>query len=115
MSKQTLVDAMATALPAHKTKHVAELQYTFMHSSFRLTQQDSGITNGTALWLGAQCLSVFLADIYGNKHRSRQLAAHRRPRVIELGSGIGLSAYVLQQFCCGTLLDFLTLTAKSSV
>ena len=83
-----------SALPAHETKHIAELEYPFQQHVFRLTQLDNGLSNGTALWLGAQCLSVFLAHVYGSKHRTKQSPASKRPRAIELGSGIGLSAYV---------------------
>ena len=79
--------------PAHETKHIPELEYPFLASSFRLAQLDNGVSNGTALWLGAQCLSIYLAHLYGTKHRAPTQQA-RRPRVIELGSGIGLSAYV---------------------
>ncbi|KAJ3555119.1 hypothetical protein NM688_g2750 [Phlebia brevispora] len=81
-------------LPAHETKHLPELEYSFRQHTFRLSQLDNGISNGTALWLGAQCLSVFLAHVYGSKHRTKQSPAAKRPRAIELGSGIGLSAYV---------------------
>lgn len=94
MSKQGPL-AKHAVLPAHKTKHIAELDYTFLQSTFRLSQLDNGHSNGTALWLGAQCLSAFLAHVYGNKHRAKQADAAKRPRVIELGSGIGLSAYVI--------------------
>ena len=57
-------------------------------------EHDNGLANGTALWLGAQCLSIYLAQLYGTKHRIPSQQQQRRPRVIELGSGIGLSAYV---------------------
>ncbi|KAL0947003.1 hypothetical protein HGRIS_013148 [Hohenbuehelia grisea] len=73
-------------LPAHHTKHAISLSYPFRNSSFILNQRDDGKNNGTALWLGAQCLSAFLA-------------AHHQPKphqkVIELGSGIGLTALTL--------------------
>ncbi|KZT11232.1 uncharacterized protein LAESUDRAFT_642221, partial [Laetiporus sulphureus 93-53] len=49
---------------------------------------DDGSTNGTALWLGAQCLSMYLLDIL----RAKPRADGQRRRAIELGSGIGLSA-----------------------
>ena len=80
--------------PAHETKHIQELQYPFLASTFHLAQHDNGLANGTALWLGAQCLSIYLAQLYGTKHRIPSQQQQRRPRVIELGSGIGLSAYV---------------------
>ena len=90
-------------LPAHQTKHQSVLHYPFREHSFHLTQLDNGITNGSALWLGAQCLTLYLQDLFKNKPNShvsypniRQSA--RRPRAIELGSGIGLSACVLGAF-----------------
>lgn len=50
------------ARPAHETKHISSLQYRFNEHTFDLAQIDDGHSNGTALWLGAQCLSAFLAD-----------------------------------------------------
>ena len=79
-------------LPAHKTKHLPTLDYTFGQCVFRLAQLDDGNTNGTALWMGAQVLSAWLAHLLDNKHRGKQTFPGRRPRVLELGSGIGLSA-----------------------
>ena len=67
-------------LPAHLTKHRPLLD----HGSFCLAQSDAGISNGTALWLGAQCLSAYLGSLNAS------------PGVlVELGSGIGLVAYGL--------------------
>ncbi|KAJ3483343.1 hypothetical protein NLI96_g6378 [Meripilus lineatus] len=93
---------MSTPLPAHKTKHIHHLQYPFRNTSFHLAQLDNGLTNGTGLWLGGQCLSVYLAHIYGRKqhqHDQQTVSPHmqknHRPRAIELGSGIGLSALAL--------------------
>lgn len=91
-NKQHIVE-MSSPLPAHETKHISQLQYPFRTSVFHLTQLDNGLTNGTGLWLGAQCLSLFLADIYG-----RTVLRSTRPRAIELGSGIGLSALVSLSF-----------------
>ena len=82
--------------PAHETKHIAILEYPFRDHVFQLAQRDNGATNGTGLWLGAQCLTLYLADLLKNKPPSSGLSAGaNRPRVIELGSGIGLSACVL--------------------
>ncbi|CAL1704367.1 unnamed protein product [Somion occarium] len=83
---------MHNVLPAHQTKHLSQLQYPFRTCCFHLAQRDNGQTNGTALWLGAQCLSLYLADICARKSAT---AAKQRPRVIELGSGVGLSALAL--------------------
>ena len=51
-----------TPLPAHQTKHIQTLQYPFLTHTFHLSQLADGRDNGTALWLGAQCLSAYLAD-----------------------------------------------------
>ncbi|KAK7043593.1 hypothetical protein VNI00_008204 [Paramarasmius palmivorus] len=71
--------------PAQNTKHLPILDYEFSSNfHFQLAQSDSGLSNGTALWLGAQCLSAYLAHFV-------------KPgcSVIELGSGIGLTSLVL--------------------
>jgi hypothetical protein len=75
-------------LPAHNTKHIPSLDYHFLSHSFLLLQHQDGTSTGTALWLGAQCLSAYLATIHIHSR-------HTRPRVLELGSGIGLAAFVL--------------------
>ncbi|KAM6500596.1 hypothetical protein JOM56_003610 [Amanita muscaria] len=72
-------------LPAHHTKHLSALNYPFSSSSFLLNQNNDGTSNGTALWLGAQCLSLFLPTLHSKSPR----------RVLELGSGIGLTALAL--------------------
>ncbi|KAI0318641.1 hypothetical protein OF83DRAFT_1056493 [Amylostereum chailletii] len=82
---------MLSARPAHETKHISLLPYPFLSSSFSLLQLDDGRSNGTALWLGAQCLSLFLVQLY-SRPKSVSTA---RPRALELGSGIGLSALAL--------------------
>ena len=82
--------------PAHHTKHVPLLQYPFRNASFHLTQRNNGQSNGTDLWLGAQCLSLYLADICARK---ASIPSQTRPKLIELGSGIGLSAYVFPPSC----------------
>jgi hypothetical protein len=79
--------------PAHETKAEAILQYPFLEKTFPLKQQDDGQSNGTGLWLGSQCLSVYLASIQPallKKHRKGK--STHRPRAIELGSGLGLGA-----------------------
>ena len=76
-----------------------------------LYQRDDGQSNGTALWLGGQCLSLYLVDIARkavtirekatassssleapSHTASRDMPALPRPKAIELGSGIGLTA-----------------------
>ncbi|KAI0375025.1 hypothetical protein BV20DRAFT_1010906 [Pilatotrama ljubarskyi] len=83
--------------PAHETKHIPLLAYPFRTHRFHLAQLDNGATNGSALWLGAQCLSLFLSDNLKNKPPSSTGLASdgNRPRAVELGSGIGLSALAL--------------------
>lgn len=81
--------------PAHRTKHLALLRYPFRNTVFDLAQSNNGLTNGTALWLGAQCLSLYLADALRLKAPSG-----RRLRAIELGSGVGLSACVVPELLC---------------
>jgi hypothetical protein len=77
--------------PAHHTKHLRSLDYPFLGHRFVLTQQQDGASTGTALWLGAQCLSAYLATVH-------KPSRHTRPRALELGSGIGLAAFVLFSF-----------------
>ncbi|TFK76531.1 hypothetical protein BDN72DRAFT_755954 [Pluteus cervinus] len=74
-------------LPAHHTKHLPFLTYSFppANASFHLAQSDSGHANGTGLWLGGQCLALYLAS----------LPVPASARAIELGSGIGLTALAL--------------------
>ncbi|KAH7923879.1 hypothetical protein BV22DRAFT_1167701 [Leucogyrophana mollusca] len=78
------------ALPAHHTKHLSALHYPFLSTSFTLAQRDDGLSNGTALWLGAQCLSLYLASLH-----TRRPASLRTPRAVELGSGVGLMPLAL--------------------
>ncbi|GAA5894795.1 hypothetical protein JCM6882_006682 [Rhodosporidiobolus microsporus] len=71
-------------LPAHATKHLAELPYTLPNGTrVVLTQNDAqSDSTGRTVWLGAQVLSVYLNDLLGR--------LKRKQRVIELGSGTGL-------------------------
>ncbi|KAF5380904.1 hypothetical protein D9615_003887 [Tricholomella constricta] len=82
---------MFSPASAHSTKHIPLLLYPFAASTFHLAQLTDGVSNGTALWLGAQCLSVFLASI------NPRLVAQsgKPPRLVELGSGIGLTALAM--------------------
>ncbi|KAI0306514.1 hypothetical protein B0F90DRAFT_1690502 [Multifurca ochricompacta] len=79
--------------PAHYTKHIQLLNYHFLnHHLFILTQQQDSRSTGTSLWLGAQCLSLYLATVHKSIHQS---PFHSRPRLLELGSGIGLIALAM--------------------
>ncbi|KAI9510856.1 hypothetical protein F5148DRAFT_1175497 [Russula earlei] len=80
-------------LPAHHIKHLQSLNYHFFGLPFLLLQRQDGTSTGTALWLAAQCLSAYLATI----HKSIS-PRHTRPRVLELGSGIGLTALAMNSF-----------------
>ncbi|KAJ6630743.1 hypothetical protein B0H10DRAFT_1982685, partial [Mycena sp. CBHHK59/15] len=80
-------------LPASLTKHSKNLACPFGPTTFQLLQSDDGVSNGTGLWLGAQCLSAYLA--YSGVVKSGMKA-------IELGSGIGLTALVLSHLGCTT-------------
>jgi hypothetical protein len=82
---------MSDTPPAHHTKHLPVLGYLFNDIAFHLVQRDDGISNGTALWLGAQVLSIFLAAQFKGKFRNTTMV---RPKAVELGSGIGLMACV---------------------
>ncbi|KAF9052955.1 hypothetical protein BJ165DRAFT_1339001 [Panaeolus papilionaceus] len=75
--------------PAHQTKHLSPLNYRFNNLVLNLSQLDNGISNGTALWLGGQCLSYYLANFWDRSNQSTH------PSAIELGSGIGLTALAL--------------------
>ncbi|KAI0737668.1 hypothetical protein BC629DRAFT_1687283 [Irpex lacteus] len=93
MVRQKVSQVQNKNLPAHETKHLPTLEYNFRDSTFHLAQRDDGSSNGTALWMGGQVLSAWLHEHYCKRHRSRKSA--RRPRVIELGSGIGLTALAM--------------------
>ncbi|OBZ75837.1 Protein-lysine methyltransferase METTL21E [Grifola frondosa] len=84
---------MLFSRPAHQTKHLPLLDYNFRDFCLHLAQLDDGVTNGSALWLGAQCLTLYLFEVL--KIKSSRTAAGNRPKAIELGSGIGLSALAL--------------------
>ncbi|OJA14835.1 hypothetical protein AZE42_00789 [Rhizopogon vesiculosus] len=86
---------MSDTPPAHHTKHFPVLAYLFNDIPFHLIQRDDGISNGTALWLGAQVLSIYLAAQFKGKSRKTITTDTVRPKAVELGSGIGLMALVL--------------------
>ncbi|KAJ7219217.1 hypothetical protein GGX14DRAFT_533034 [Mycena pura] len=81
-------------LPATQTKDRKLLACPFMSTVFQLVQSDNGVSNGTALWLSGQCLSAFLAHSGVIKQGMR---------VIELGSGIGLTALCLANMGCNVI------------
>jgi protein N-lysine methyltransferase METTL21D len=80
--------------PAHRTKHLPRVQYALNRAVFDIDQRDdSGHTTGSTVWLGAQCLALYLADSLAHAG-PRGSDPARRPRAIELGSGLGLTACV---------------------
>ncbi|KAH7889294.1 hypothetical protein F5I97DRAFT_499636 [Phlebopus sp. FC_14] len=85
----------SSPLPAHHTKHLTTLAYPFNGHTFHLAQQDNGTSNGTALWLGSQVLSAYLANELKGTRSRVAVGQQRRPRAVELGSGIGLTALAL--------------------
>ncbi|GAA5848167.1 hypothetical protein JCM8547_004430 [Rhodosporidiobolus lusitaniae] len=76
-------------LPAHQTKHLAELPYTLPDGTAVVLKQDCETpdSTGRTVWLGAQVLAVYLSDFLGRNVQ--------RKKVIELGSGTGLLALSL--------------------
>ncbi|KAG2041706.1 hypothetical protein BDR03DRAFT_945458 [Suillus americanus] len=96
---------MSDIQPAHHTKHLPVLAYPFNSVAFHLVQRDDGTSNGTALWLGAQVLSIYLSAEFKGKSRktietgidndASVLYDTAHPKAIELGSGIGLMALAL--------------------
>ncbi|KAJ7343542.1 hypothetical protein DFH08DRAFT_872992 [Mycena albidolilacea] len=78
-------------LPASLTKHEKLLACPIADSVFSLAQSQDGISNGTGLWLGAQCLSAYLT--YSGVVKPGTHA-------VELGSGIGLTALSLARLGC---------------
>lgn len=85
--------SMHQPLPAHQTKHLPTLTYPFNGCTFLLAQSSDGISNGTALWLGAQLLAVYAASALN----ARRPGSEGRPKAVELGSGVGLTACVLHR------------------
>lgn len=78
---------MPPSCPAHATKHVPLLAFSTPNATFHLAQLQDGVANGTALWLGAQCLAAYLAESH-----LRYRSTPPTPAAIELGSGVGLTA-----------------------
>ncbi|KAJ3726089.1 hypothetical protein EV361DRAFT_880007 [Lentinula raphanica] len=82
--------------PAHQTKHQSILEISFLPElTFHLSQKNQSENNsstgttGTTLWLGAQCLSAYIAQYHKPPQNQQTTTA------IELGSGVGLSSLVL--------------------
>lgn len=86
----------AVNLPAHQTKHLAELVYRFpsIDTSFRLMQRNYTNSTGSSLWLSSQILSSYLLHNYAVTHH-KSSARSTRKRVLELGSGTGLLSLLM--------------------
>lgn len=89
----------ALPLPAHETKNEPVLYYPVLPTSLVLALKQSDTTHnttGSTLWLGAQILALYLFDLYGSKPRPvAPTEGSRRPRAIDLGAGVGLTAHVM--------------------
>ncbi|TKY89145.1 hypothetical protein EX895_001676 [Sporisorium graminicola] len=89
----------AVNLPAHQTKHLAELVYRFpsIDTSFRLIQRNDTNSTGSSLWLSSQVLASYLLHTYSRApHQTCSDAAPpMRKKVLELGSGTGLLSLLM--------------------
>lgn len=85
----------AVNLPAHQTKHLAELIYSFpsIDTSFRLVQRNDTNSTGSSLWLSSQVLSSYLLHTYAKAQPSNGRTG--RKRMLELGSGTGLLSLLM--------------------
>lgn len=81
----------AANLPAHQTKHLAELIYHFpsINTTFLIRQRNDTDSTGSSLWLSSQVLSSYLLHTYAGKSQPND-GQQTRKRVLELGSGTGL-------------------------
>lgn len=79
-------DALAPQ-PAYNTKQVSVLRCTIAGKTYDLEQNDTSRETGSTLWLSSQVLCEYLSEVYNKGAKQKS--------VIELGSGIGLTALVL--------------------
>lgn len=95
-SSSSLTYKDAVNLPAHQTKHLAELVYRFpsINTCFRLIQRNDTNSTGSSLWLSSQVLSSYLLHAYA-KVSPKQAAESTRKKVLELGSGTGLLSLLM--------------------
>ncbi|CDU24879.1 uncharacterized protein SPSC_04712 [Sporisorium scitamineum] len=88
----------AVNLPAHQTKHLAELVYRFpsIDTSFRIVQRNDTNSTGSSLWLSSQVLSSYLLHTYSKIPQPVSISGPpKRKRVLELGSGTGLLSLLM--------------------
>lgn len=85
--------------PASDTKHIPTLTVDFGYNTRLHIQQDDQDNHnrepstGNTLWIGGQVLAAYIQQFHPCK-------THAPPqRVIELGSGVGLTAYVMFVAC----------------
>lgn len=79
--------------PAHDTKHLPVLHYAFHSRTYQLHQSQSSGETGSTLWLSSQILAEYLFATLAFRK------GNRTAKCLELGSGIGLLALVLRDFC----------------
>lgn len=74
--------------PASDTKHISTLTIDFNHTTrLHIQQDDRELSTANTLWIAGQVLAAYIQQFHPcNRHRPPQ-------RVIELGSGVGLTAY----------------------
>lgn len=82
---------MNEAIPAYDTKHLSLLTCHVGESRYVLHQDNASGETGSTLWLSAQILIAYLIRRHNPSHR------RGKKKVIELGSGIGLTALALRQ------------------
>lgn len=78
--------------PASDTKHIPTLTIDFNHTTRLFIQQDDReLSTADTLWIGGQVLAAYIQQY----HPCSQHAHSPPQRVIELGSGVGLTAYAV--------------------
>ncbi|GAA5922666.1 hypothetical protein JCM3775_005808 [Rhodotorula graminis] len=80
--------------PAHATKDQLVLDYVLPGQHTVTVEQDNSLADSTGrtVWLGAQVLAVYLADLLSTSSTS---ASRSTQRAVDLGSGTGLVALSL--------------------
>lgn len=82
--------------PAYETKQNQILTYRLGDKSWHLRQSDRSGETGSTLWLSAQVLCEYFIAEHGHTRNNPVVPPESAQTVLELGSGIGLTALVLQ-------------------